>query len=393
MDDVIAALPDKGKKRVNAIFELGNNEVNAGALMTLAETEKGECKTAALKTLALFDYKPAAHLWKKLITGKYMGESILMPSCSDCVSEQAAPEIQQFFSSLFELSLGTVLTPKQYEKFMLCISIMLGKATDNMLDIYRFAAVKAEWLQNMKKEALYHGNRKLDFWHFNDYLKIWDATPDDLEKIFPAVLTASIIKSMDTRLMALADELFAKHEGCWLIPVFVKAILTKTKEDVFSEYSKFLSDTKMSVYLYNALGVLYYEDAPKGFEKMLEVQGLRKGYYALIFWGNYSYGTYDTRCHFKQPVDLDERWLFCLAENPQAVKPKVALQTYNRRMIKLKKGGVKFEAYDEMLLELLPLEMEAGKLKQVLADYFLERSKKDDGKTSVYEDALKRFMK
>ena len=387
MNDVIAALPEKGEKRVKAIAALGNSETNAQALLALCESEKGKCKTTALKTLALFDYKPAAPLWKKLANGKYSGESVLMPSCSDCVSQEAAPVITRFFSYLFALPAGTALNSAQFEKFQLCISIMLGKASEAMLDVYRLAAENSSWIGNMKKEALYPGDRKLDTWVINDYIRIWNAAPGELEKIFPAVLTASIIRSADKRLAALADELFAKYGGAWLIPVFMNAILTRTKEEVYEEYSAYLNDDKTAVYLYNALGVLCYEDSYKGFEKQLEVQGKRKGYYAVVFWGSYSYGVYNTRMVFDRPAELDRRWLFRLAQKPEEQKSKVTLQTYNRRM-----GGVKFEDYDEMLLELLPLEVEDGELKQLMAGYFKQRKDTDAGGTMLYRDARKRFL-
>jgi hypothetical protein len=162
------------------------------------------------------------------------------------------------------------------------------------------------------------------------------------------------------------------------------AILINRKEEVYNEFAKHLADRTSAIYLYNVLGMLCYEDFPKGFDR----KDSKKGYYALIFWGNESYGKYDTRCCFDQPVALDERWLFRLAENPHDTKPKVTLQTYNRRM-----GGVKYEDYDEMLLELLPLEMETGELKKVLSDYFSIRAKSDDGETSLYRDAKERFSK
>ncbi|WP_205516199.1 hypothetical protein [Paenibacillus sp. SYP-B3998] len=47
-------------------------------------------------------------------------------------------------------------------------------------------------------------------------------------------------------------------------------------------------------------------------------------------------------------------------------------------------GGVKYEDYDEMLLGLLPLEIETGELKQALANNYLIRSKTDAGQSSVY---------
>ena len=383
MNNVIANLPAKGEKRLKAILELGKDETNAETLMALVETEKGNNKTAALKSLALLNYKPAAALWKKYVTGKYMGEDVLMPSCSDCVSDQIAPVISQYFSFLFELPIGAALNNEQIEKLKFSISIMLGKASTGMLDVYRLAAANTNWIRHMQKEKTDHEDA--DFWSLNElFIRIWNAAPNELEKIFPVVLSASIIKTKDNRLMNLADELYAKYGGCWLIPVFIKSILTKPKEEVYDEFSRFLSDVEVAIYLYNAFGMLYYEDVPKAAEKSFK--NIIRRHYALIFWGNYSHGKYDTRCSFKQPVELDKRWLFDLAKNPREEKPKVAFQTYNRRM-----GGVKYEAYDEMLLELLPLEMEAGELKQALSDYFLVRSKADDGETSLYRDAQERF--
>ena len=67
------------------------------------------------------------------------------------------------------------------------------------------------------------------------------------------------------------------------------------------------------------------------------------GLRALIFWGDYSYGTYDTRFTIERYVELDERWLFALAKDPEGKKPAVTWQTYNR-------GGVLYGSYDEMLI-------------------------------------------
>ncbi|MCL1993435.1 MAG: hypothetical protein FWG66_10875 [Spirochaetes bacterium] len=384
MSDIIAGLPDSGKKRLDAILELGSDAANAEALMELVETEKGKAKSTAQTALARLDYKPAAPMWKKLAVGKYMGERILMPSCSDCVSDQVAPVILQNLSALFELPAGAKLNSEQFEKLQFSISLMLGKATDSMLDVYRLAAKNSEWFRRMEKEKMYSGDDKPKFWHFNNYIRIWDAAPEELEKIFPAVLTASIVRSKDRRLADLARELFEAHGGAWLLPVFMQAILTKSKEEVYDEFSPYLQDGKTASLLYNALGALYYLDTFKGFEYMLE--GEKEGRYASFSWGSYSYGLFDTRFIFSTPVELDERWLFRLAENPGEAKPKVTLQCYNRRA-----GGVKYEDYDEMLLELLPLYMEDGELKRLLKDYFSQRAKGDDGEITLYRDALTRF--
>ena len=65
-------------------------------------------------------------------------------------------------------------------------------------------------------------------------------------------------------------------------------------------------------------------------------------------------------------------------------------QSYNRRQ-----GGVSFENYDEMLLELLPEKIENKELKELLYNYFKERSLivKVPKSVSVYEDALCRLQR
>ena len=106
---------------------------------------------------------------------------------------------------------------------------------------------------------------------------------------------------------------------------------------------------------------------------------------ALIFWGDYSYGTYDTRFMIERYVDLDERWLFDLPRTGGR-KPTVTWQTYNR-------GGVLYGSYDEMFISLLPRKVENPELKRVLRGYFHIRStkKKVAKSITVYQDAAERF--
>ena len=85
-------------------------------------------------------------------------------------------------------------------------------------------------------------------------------------------------------------------------------------------------------------------------------------------------------------VELDERWLFDLAKDPEGRKPTVTWQSYNR-------SGVLYESYDEMFISLLPRKVENPELKCVLRDYFRIRSQKKKVAKSitVYQDAAERF--
>lgn len=85
-------------------------------------------------------------------------------------------------------------------------------------------------------------------------------------------------------------------------------------------------------------------------------------------------------------MDLDERWLFELAKDPENCKPTVTWQTYNR-------GGVLYESCDEMFISLLPRKVENPELRRVLRDYFYIRSQKlkVEESITVYKEAAKRF--
>ena len=103
----------------------------------------------------------------------------------------------------------------------------------------------------------------------------------------------------------------------------MKAIITQPKEQVYETYSPLL-DTPQKGYLFHALGMLHYRCYPEGWTyERLGPDGM----IALIFWGDYSYGTYDTRFMFEWYVELDERWLFDLAKDPEGRKPTVTWQT------------------------------------------------------------------
>lgn len=371
-------LPPKGVKREQAILELGREEANGELLLQLANTEKGKCKTAAQKALAQLEYAPAALLWAKLIKGKWMGSHILSDTCSDCVSEQIAPAILKRLSELLD---EADTQPLEIEQLNFCFHLMLGKASPKMLEVYRFLADNAQRLARLKRAPVYSDDDCTSWW-ITDGLRIWDATPGEKEKIPAVVLTASLIRNPDERLQALADELNECYGGSWLMPVFMKAILTQPKEQVYKTYSPLL-DTPKKDYLFNALGMLDYRSYPDDwtFERS-GPDGLR----ALIFWGDYSYGTYDTRFVFERYVELDERWLFDLAKDPVGRKPTVTWQTYNR-------GGVLYGSYDEMFISLLPRRVANPELRRVLRDYFRIRSEKVrvEESITVYKDAAKRF--
>ena len=371
-------LPPKGVKREQTILELGKDEANGELLFQLVNTEKGKCKTAAQKALAQLDYAPAAPLWAKLVKGKWMGSNIMSDARSDCVSEQIAPVILKTLSQL--LDEGDT-KPLDIEQLNFCFHLMLGKASPKMLEVYRFLAENTQRIARLKRTPVYSDDDCTSWW-ITDGLRIWDATPKEKEKIPAVVLTASLIRNPNERLQALADELNERYGGGWLIPVIMKAIIIQPKEKVYETYSSLLG-TPQENYLFTALGMLDYRSYPDDwtFERS-GPDGMR----ALIFWGDYRYGAYDMGFVFERSVDLDEKWLFDLAKDPEGRKPTVTWQTYNR-------GGVLYESYDEMFISLLPRKVENPELRRVLRDYFHIRSQKKKVAKSItiYQDAAERF--
>lgn len=283
---------------------LGKEEANGELLLQLVNTEKGKCKTAAQKALAQLEYAPAAPLWAKLVKGKWMGSHIMSDACSDCVSEQIAPVILKTLSLLLDEADTKPLEEGQVEQMNFCFHLMLGKASPKMLEVYRFLAENAERIGHLKHTPFYDGD-KCTTWHISQGLGLYKVKPKEMEKIPALILTASLIRNPDTRLQALADELYERYGGSWLIPVFMKAIITQPKEQVYETYSLLLGTPK-EIYLFNALGMLDYRCYPEDW--IYERLG-PDGMTAFIFWGYDRYGSYDTTFMFERYVELDERWL------------------------------------------------------------------------------------
>ena len=331
--------------------------------------------------MAQLEYAPAAPLWAKLVKGKWMGSNIMSDACSDCVSEQIAPVILKTLSQLLDEGDTKPLEEGQVEQMNFCFHLMLGKASPKMLEVYRFLAENAERIGHLKHTPFYDGD-KCTTWHISQGLGLYKVKPKEMEKIPALILTASLIRNPDTRLQALADELYERYGGSWLIPVFMKAIITQPKEQVYETYSLLLGTPK-EIYLFNALGMLDYRCYPEDW--IYERLG-PDGMTAFIFWGHDRYGSYDTTFMFERYVELDERWLFDLAKDPEGRKPTVTWQSYNR-------SGVLYESYDEMFISLLPRKVENPELRRALRDYFRIRSEKVSVEESitVYKDAAERF--
>ena len=374
-------LPEKGVARIKAINELGQDESNAPLLFDLVKNEKGKYKTAAQQALALLEYEPAAPMWARMVKGKLMGSSVLLKACSDTVSEAAGPEILKRLSAMLDIADDRVLTRDEQEQFNLCINLMLGKASPAMLEVYRYMAGRIESFASLRHAPLYDGDN-CNTWHIGDHMGIYHVGPEELQKIPAVTLSASLIYSSDPRLHELAAQLYAAHGGVWLISALISDIINRPGDVVYNRWSPLLKTDDRAL-ICNALALLDFCQYPRNWKyERCSPDGMR----ALVFWGMSRYGVYDYSFVFDRPVNLDERWIYDLAVNPEENKPAVTWQSYNR-------SGVLMESYDEMLISLLPLYLENEELKAQLRHYFSVRASliRVEKSITVYKDAAKRF--
>lgn len=340
MEEVLATLPEKGKKREDAIARLSHVE----ALLYLVEHEKGKCKKAALKALAHQECGEATAIWEKYMKHKNLGEDILMPAISNTVSEVVGKHCEKYFHELFQQPPDFLIDEDEFERFTAVVSVMLGKGSPSMIGVYRLIAANRPLVERLKLLKLLANK---DYVHINDTLRIWNLQPQETLCVFPIVLAASIIRSMSERLILLAEELYMQYGNEWLIPYFAAKLLTNRADNVYDEFSTFLRDEALNRYIHNGLGLIYYDD--------------KNGSHTMAaFWGRYSYGSYDNRTYFKRELaeNLDARWLERLIEHPH-LNDKVKFQFYNR-------CPVIYESYKQMLIDLLPETIEDARMKSYL---------------------------
>ncbi|QGG52066.1 hypothetical protein [Lysinibacillus pakistanensis] len=340
LGEVLATLPEKGKKREDAIARLGRVE----ALLYLVEHEKGKCKKAALKALAHQECVEATAIWEKFMKYKNLGEDILMPAFSDTVSEVVGKHCEKYFHELFQQPPDFLIDQDEFERFTAVVSVMLGKGSPSMIGVYRLIAANQPMVERLNLLKLVADK---DYVHINDTLRIWNLQPQETICIFPIVLAASIIRSMDEQLILLAEELYIRYGNEWLIPYFSAKLLTNRADNVYDEFSAFLQDEALNRYIHNGLGRIYYDD--------------QNGTHTMaVFWGRYSYGSYDNRTYFKRKLaeNLDARWLERLMEHPHP-NDKVKFQFYNR-------CPVIYESYKQMIIDLLPKTIEDARIRSYL---------------------------
>ena len=138
---------------------------------------------------------------------------------------------------------------------------MLGKASPKMLEVYRFLAENTQRIAQLKRTPVYSDDDCTSWW-ITDGLRNLGCHTQGKRENSRCGADRSLIRNPDERLQALADELNERYGGSWLMPVFMKAIITQPKEQVYETYSPLL-DTPQKGYLFHALGMLHYRCYPE----------------------------------------------------------------------------------------------------------------------------------
>lgn len=348
----------KSSEKWEFIKKLANDAQNAPVLLHLAQTEKSYNKDCALQGLAQFEMEESLPIFKKLLKSKSKGEKILLYGTSKMISEVVADEAEKFFNKLFQNKNGYRFSPEEFKAFQQILSLMLGKTSEKIHDIYRFLA------ENNDKFASFGFK-----WAINEHFRFYSFSKENNKKVFPQTLALSIIRNPNQQLMALADELAEKYGENWLTAKMVASFFTEKSAVLFEKYAPLLH-TENKTYILDALALVYFD---KKNEK----------HTAVANWGAYYDERNDTRTYFSRAIleNLDERWLEILTE----IQPeKIALQTY----FSMSAGvAVMYEAYDQMVQALLPKSFEKQEIKEKVVAYFFAREQAEKG-ASLYIDAL-----
>lgn len=351
----------KGNDKYQAIKNLAHDPNNAHALLALSHSEKSYFKDEALRGLACCQLEEALPIFQKLLKSKSKGEKILLHGTSDMLSDLVAEKAEKFFMQFFAHKINHHVTPQEFQEFQVWHSLILGKASENMQNIYRLFA------KHQDKFTTFYIK-----WAINEHFRFYNTgniTPENLAKVFAQTLALSIIRNPDERLIILANELSEQYGKNWLTAQIIGAFLTQKSSVVFEKYSPLLQNQNKA-YVLDALALIYFNQ--------------KEGQYtAVARWGNYHDERNDTQTYFSRAIfePLDERWLDVLIQ----IKPqKVPLQTHFSVLAGV---AVVYESYDQLLQALLPTVFKNPAIKEKMVAYFIKKEQESQGQ-SLYIGAL-----
>lgn len=325
-NDWYLAMLDTAKKEVREalIYALRHEKKNEELLMNLIKTEKGNAKKAAIWALTRMDSEKVYDYFRKQLgSDKNANTSVAQKqaqtiwtdkyfylSQSEQISNLVAEEIHKKLDSLEERLKSGSSRLEAMERLQISdmLHTMIGKTSDTMIAVYKRLA-RTDLLYQMKDEENKNGYLTLMQWHDAEINYFWDRwIKYDLTYI-DRLLTASILLTKSPKLYRLAQELYEEHQEGFLSSALVAALLTKGKEEVFSEFSHYLVQ----------------EGKKETAEKKAGRWGIMEALVLLVY--SEESDRYELRCSFrdayleskfvvKEPIleELDHRWLELLTD-------------------------------------------------------------------------------
>ncbi len=227
------AMLEEAEKEVRAalIYALRHSQENREVLMGFTKTEKGNCKKAAMWSLAKMEGTENLEFWEQQIQKKPAASAkYLALSTSDTASDLIADALNRALDGLKKQAEGGnfLLAEKDHEKFQELFLSMTGKASQKMLDLYRRMVSERpfEKLETEKNKEVRFQCNSLGSGQMSCAISNYMAE----------LLTESLLWSMDERLFSLAQELYQEYGQIFLRPALTAALLTKGAGDAYDEF-------------------------------------------------------------------------------------------------------------------------------------------------------------
>ena len=198
------------------------------------KTEKGNCKKAALWSMARMEGTENLEFWESQIrknpaaASKYLAFSV-----SDEISDLIADAVCRMLDGLEEQAKNEtiVLEEKDRATLQALFDSLLGKSSQKMLDLYRRLAS-----QNLLAQIKTEDGKQVEFDSGDTYYAYHDNAKIPAPQYLAELLLKSMIFNCDKRLFALAEELYQEHAERFLKPALAASLLTKGAAETYDKF-------------------------------------------------------------------------------------------------------------------------------------------------------------
>ncbi len=206
----LSMLPEAEKEVRTALIQaMRHSQENREILQGFTKTEKGNCKKAALWSMARMEGTENLEFWESQIrknpaaASKYLAFSV-----SDEISDLIADAVCRMLDGLEEQAKNEtiVLEEKDRATLQALFDSLLGKSSQKMLDLYRRLAS-----QNLLAQIKTEDGKQVEFDSGDTYYAYHDNAKIPAPQYLAELLLKSMIFNCDKRLFALAEELYQEH--------------------------------------------------------------------------------------------------------------------------------------------------------------------------------------